>query len=110
MTTREIFRRMRAEFVLEGGDDETLREVVDQVTASTYGLVATRPTLLSRGGRRVTTPRDLGMDVLYLVATAGKKPELVDVVFRTPIVHAWGASWYDLREVVETNWQLGEAV
>lgn len=82
MTTRETFRRMRTAFVLEGGDDETLRELVDQVTAPTYGIVATRPTLLARGGRRITTPRDLAMDVAYLIATAARKPAGLEAVFR----------------------------
>lgn len=81
MTTREYFRSMRREFVLEGGDDETLREFVDQLTAPTYDQVATRPTWPSRGGRRVTTWRDLAMDVVYLTSIAAKTPAGRDLVF-----------------------------
>jgi hypothetical protein len=71
MTTREFFRRMRRDFEIAGGDLETLREFVDQVTAASYGECPTRPTIKSRGGRRVTTARDLAMDVCYLLATGG---------------------------------------
>jgi hypothetical protein len=70
MTIREQFRVMRRE-LLEHGDGEVLRELVDQLTAPTYGECPTRPTFLARGGRRVSTWRDFQKDALFLFLGAG---------------------------------------